>query len=345
MDFQAKTEEKATKMELGATLLRRFYREMLRIREFEEEVSNLLEGKEVQGPVHLCIGQEAVAVGVCAALERDDYIFGAHRSHGHYLAKGGDMRALMAELFGKETGCSGGRGGSMHLVAPEVGLLGTVPIVAATIPLAAGVALASQLRGDSRVTVSFFGDGATEEGVFHETMNFAASRKLPVIFACENNYYASHLFLLERRTKDNIAVAAEAYGMPGSRIDGNDVVGTYLAARAAVARARRGEGPTLIEFITFRWRGHVGPSWDTDVGVTRKVDLAAWMKKDPIARLRSEILARDSSMDIASTDVEVRAEVQEAIRHARESRCPPTEKLTDYLFKNDGAEVLPNAGN
>src|SRR5207237_8695910 len=191
------------------------------------------------------IGQEAIAAGVCAALEIRDYAWGGHRSHGHYLAKGGNLRAMMAELFGKATGCSGGRGGSMHLVAPEVGILGTVPLVAATIPLAVGAALASKLRDDRRVSVAFFGDGALEEGHFHESMNLAALYRLPVIFVCENNFYASHMSLAERRAEDNITKSGDAHGIPGVVIDGNDVAAVYESARQAVACARQGEGPTL----------------------------------------------------------------------------------------------------
>src|SRR5437016_2308922 len=246
---------------------------MLLIRTVEERLAELLVEREIRCPTHLYTGQEAVATGVCATLRRDDYVFGGHRSHGHYLAKRGDLKAMIAELYGKRTGCSRGRGGSMHLVAPEVGILGTVPIVAATIPLAAGTALASTIRRDGRVSVSFFGDGAVEEGTFHESMNLAASRKLPVVFICENNLYSSHLELLERRAKDNIVETAAAHGMPGEVVDGNDAVAVWAAATRAVARARGGVGPTLLECRTYRWHGHVGPSLDMDVGVQRKDEL------------------------------------------------------------------------
>src|SRR5947209_1871968 len=201
-----------------------FYRSMLLIRATEERLAELLDANEIHCPTHLYSGQEAIAVGVCGALRRDDYIFGGHRSHGHFLAKGGSLNTLLAEIYGKATGCSRGRGGSMHLVAPEVGLLGTVPLVAATIPIAVGTALASKLRKDGRISVAFFGDGATEEGHFHESLNLAALYELPVIFVCENNFYASHMGLMERRRADNIAKSADAHGMPGEAIDGNDVV-------------------------------------------------------------------------------------------------------------------------
>lgn len=313
--------------------MRVLYRTMLRIRVFEDRVANLIDAGEVHCPCHLYVGQEAVAAGVCAALERDDYIFGSHRSHGHYLAKGGNLRAMMAEIFGKETGCSKGRGGSMHLVAPEVGILGTVPIVAATIPMAAGTALASVLRADGRVSVAFFGDGAVEEGTFHESLNLAAVRTLPVVFVCENNFYSSHLQLLERRAADNIVRCADAHGMPGVRVDGNDILAVLDRARAAVMRARQGAGPTLIEARTYRWRGHVGPSFDLDVGVTRRDDLAAWQEKDPIARAGEWLRSQGESdgwFDALRRTIE--DEVEDAVAYARNSAYPPKEDLLRYVY-------------
>ena len=253
--------------EIPETVMRDLYVAMTRIRVCEERLAELLLAGEIRCPTHLCTGQEAIAAGVCAALQHDDYVFGGHRSHGHYLAKGGELKAMVAELYGKTTGCARGRGGSMHLVAPEVGILGTVPIVAATIPIAVGAALASQLRRDGRVSVSFFGDGAVEEGAFHESMNLAGSRTLPVIFVCENNFYSSHLHLLERRAKDNIVEVAGAHGMPGYVLDGNDALAVFAVAQEAVERARSGGGPTFLECRTYRWRGHVGPALDIDVGV------------------------------------------------------------------------------
>ena len=227
--------------------LKTLYGVMVRIRRFEERVAELDETREIKTPCHLYIGQEAVAAGVCAALRDDDYLLGTHRSHGHYLAKGADMRALMAEMYGKREGCSRGRGGSMHLIALDKGILGTVPIVAGTISLAAGAAMASKLRGEDRVSVAFFGDGAMEEGTFHETANLAARYALPMIFVCENNLYASHLTLMERRTADNLPAVANAHGVPSVSVDGNDVAAVYEAALDAVARARKGGGAPFLE--------------------------------------------------------------------------------------------------
>lgn len=312
---------------------RRMYETMVRIRISEEHIAELVEAREIGTPCHLSIGQEAIAAGVCAALTRDDYVWGGHRSHGHYLAKGGDLRAMMAEILGRKTGCCEGRGGSMHLFASAVGILGTVPLVAATIPLAAGAALASKMRGDSRVSVSFFGDGALEEGHCHEAMNLAALYKLPVLFVCENNLYASHMSLLERRAEDNIQQVAAAHGMPGARIDGNDAIAVYRAAAEAVTRARRGDGPTLVECRTFRWRGHVGPSWDTDVGVTRKDELKDWLSRDPIPRLRHWLMERGCDpSELDAIDRGAREEVIEAVEFARSSPFPHPDELTEHVF-------------
>ncbi len=317
--------------------LRAFYDAMVRIRLFEERVADLVEEKEINTPTHLYIGQEAVAVGVCAALRRDDYIMGTHRSHGHYLAKGGDMRSMMAELLGKQTGCSRGRGGSMHLIAPEVGVMGTVPIVSGTVPITVGLALASRLQGLDRVSVAFLGDGTLEEGTTHESLILAAHRRLPVVFVCENNFYASHLGLLERRAEDNIPQTATAHGVAGVRLDGNDVVEVYGAASRAVARARAGVGPTLLECRTYRWRGHVGPSWDMDVGVKRKNELDEWFAKDPIARVRERLqVAGVPREEFERTTKALKEEIESALVWARESPFPAGDELMRHVFHEGG---------
>lgn len=309
------------------------YRTMTRIRVFENRTADLVEAGEVKTPCHLYVGQEAVAAGVCSVLERKDYVWGGHRSHGHYLAKGGDLKLMMAEIFCKHTGCSEGRGGSMHLFAPEVGVLGTVPLVAATIPLAVGTALAGKIRKDGSVSVPFFGDGATEEGHFHESLNLAGVYKLPVIFVCENNFYASHLGLLERRVSDNIVRSGEAHGIAAEAVDGNDVGAVRDAALRAVERARRGDGPTLIEARTFRWRGHVGASFDMDVGVRRKDELDAWRVQDPILQLRAHLETLEMpAADFERIDSEAADEVEAAVAFARESPDPPASELTRHVY-------------
>jgi len=333
--MQKATNEIADRADLvpDRDLLTAVYRVMLRIRIAEETIAGLLENKEIGCPTHLYTGQEAIAAGVCAALEKDDYVWGGHRSHGHYLAKGGDLRAMMAELYGKVTGCAQGRGGSMHLLAREVGLLGTVPLVTATIPLAVGAALAFKMRGERRVSVSFFGDGATEEGHFHESMNIAALYCLPIIFVCENNFYSSHMHLLERRAADNIYKSGEVHAVPAAVLDGNDVIAVYGAAVAAVQRARSGGGPTLLECRTYRWRGHVGPSLDMDVGVKRKDELKDWLPKDPVARARARLLEMGvEESELEETERQVNAEVDDGVLFARQSPYPDESDLTQNVF-------------
>lgn len=317
-------------------LLMQLYRTMLLIRYFEEAAAELLEKKLIHCPTHLYIGQEAVAAGVSAALRKDDYVWGTHRSHGHYLAKGGDINLMMAELMGKSTGCSRGRGGSMHLFAAEVGILGTVPLVSATVPIAVGTALASSLRGDGRVSVAFFGDGAVEEGTTHEALNFAGLKKLPVVFVCENNFFSSHLPLLHRRAEDNIVDVARPHSMPGVRIDGNEVMEVFAAAQQAVARARSGQGPTFLECRTYRWRGHVGPNWDLDVGIRDQATLNSWMARCPIKNLERTLSERRLLADKEKTAIcaEVAAEVQRAVRFAQESSYPDPSEVVDHVFKD-----------
>ena len=318
---------------VSTTLLRQMYRTMVRIRLTEERIATLVEHGDIKTPCHLCIGQEAIATGVCAALQKEDYVWGGHRSHGHYLARGGDLTKLVAEVFGRVTGCSKGRGGSMHLFASNVGILGTVPIVAATIPLAVGAGLASKMRKEARVSVVFFGDGAAEEGHFHESLNLAALHRLPVLFVCENNFYASHLPLLERRPADTLYRMAEAYGIPGVRLDGNDAVEVYGRARTALARARDGSGPALLECRTYRWRGHVGASWDQDVGTKRRDELKGWLAKDPIRRARKALTALGVGSEFfASVEHDILAEIDEAVVLARHAPAPSASDLLRHVF-------------
>jgi pyruvate dehydrogenase E1 component alpha subunit len=290
----------------------------------------MVERGEAGCPCHLCIGQEAVAAGVCSALTPQDSVWGGHRSHGHYLAKGGSLEALFAEILCKPTGCSGGRGGSMHLLAPEVGILGTVPIVAATVPLAAGAAFAYALRAEPRVAVSFFGDGAIEEGHVHEAMNLAALYVLPVVFVCENNLYSSHMHWSERRASDNLQRAGEFHSIPGERVDGNDVSLVYEAARAAVGRARTGEGPSFLECRTFRWRGHVGASHDLDVGVKRRGELDEWIARDPIQRVEAALASHGVS-DLDWRRAEIGAEIERALEAARRAPGPHPKRVVEHV--------------
>lgn len=312
----------------------RWYRDMLLVRRAEETIANMVIAGEVHCPCHLAIGQEACAVGVAAALEHRDKSFGAHRSHGHYLALGGSVDALFAEVMGKASGCSGGMGGSMHLIAPEVGLMGTVPIVGATIPMAVGAGIAATLGQTDSVAVSFFGDGATEEGVFHESMNLAAVMRLPVIFVCEHNLFSSHLHISLRQPADKLARYADAHRVPSNTIDGNDVGAVTRAARQAVARARGGEGPTFLELVTYRWRGHVGPSEDTDVGVARNEQLQFWKIRDPIARLARSIVRAGYATDteLGQIDEQISAGLTSAQASARTAPFPRPQALTGWMW-------------
>lgn len=309
------------------------WRMMVLIRAVEDRIGELVLAGEIKTPCHLSIGQEAIPAGVCAALQPDDSLWGGHRSHGHYLAKGGDLRAMMAEIFGKATGCARGRGGSMHLVDTAQGIFGTVPLVAATIPLAVGAALSAKLRGTGQIAVAFFGDGATDEGHFHESLNLAALYRLPVLFVCENNFYSTHLTMKERRAKDNIVESADLHGLSGERVDGNDVMAVRGAADQAVQRARAGEGPTLLECRTYRWRGHVGPAADLEVGEDRRRELDEWRQRDPIARCRERLRAQGLSPErFESLEAAVRDEIEEAVSFARRSPAPDESELLHHVY-------------
>lgn len=319
-------------------LLTSLYRTMLRIRLVEESfVDPILKG-DIRCPVHLYSGEEAVAAGICTNLEKTDYIFGNHRSHGHYLAKGGDMGCMIAEIYGKETGCSRGRGGSMHLIDPENGVMGIVPIVAGTISLALGSALASKIRKDNRVTVSFFGDGSTGEGVLYESLNFAALKKLPIIFACENNLYSTHLPIKEIRVNENISESAIPFGIKSIRVDGNNVLDVLNASKLAIQECRDGQGPVFIEFLTYRFRGHVGPDDNiqgSHTDIRPKEEIADWLKKDPITHLQNYILDEKICIESEILEIhdEVIKEIEKATNYALNSNYPNPSDLLKYVYK------------
>lgn len=319
---------------LGATKLSQLHRQLVRIRLFEERAAELLRSKEIRTACHLYIGQEAIATGMCCALKPEDLIHGNHRSHGHYLAKGGDMRSIMAELLCKETGCSKGRGGSMHLYNKEIGMLGTVPMVAATIPIGVGGALAAKLQKKDFVSVAFFGDGATEEGIFFEAVNFAALHQLPMIFVCENNYMSSHLPLLDRRTQEAIHAFVKMEGLASIRANGMDVIEMYDVATEAVERARTGGGPTFIEAECYRYLGHVGPNDDLDVGIRDPEILQSWKDRDPIIQLEATMieLGFATASDLQTVHIEVQAEVNDATEFARNSEQPAPSGVLDHVF-------------
>jgi acetoin:2,6-dichlorophenolindophenol oxidoreductase subunit alpha len=315
------------------------YEMMVRIRFCEEAFVEPITSGEILCPVHLCSGQEAIAAGVCASLEREDVVFGSHRSHGHYLAKGGNLKAMVAEVFCRETGCARGRGGSMHIIDPDVGMLGAAPIVAGTISLAVGAGLASQARNDGTVAVAFFGDGAAGEGVLYESMNLAALRRLPVIFVCENNLYSTHLPINECRVNAAIVEAAAPFGMRGIQADGNDVLRVLDLARQAVEACRRGDGPFFLEFNTYRLRGHVGPNDNiqgsrTDIRPAREIE--EWRARDPIPRLELH-LASTHGVTVGALDAiktRLRGEVEDAFSYAAGLPRPAICEVTTDVFRD-----------
>lgn len=279
-------------------------------------------------------------MGVCACLGEKDYVFGNHRSHGHFLAKGGDLQAMMAEVYCREGGCSRGRGGSMHLIDAKRGMMGSAPIVAGTISLAVGTALASSIRQDGRVTVSFFGDGATGEGVLYEALNFSALRKLPILFVCENNYYATHMPIRECRVSQEIHKIAEPFCIENHRGDGNDALEVYETCKKAVQKCRRGEGPIFLEFSTYRLRGHVGPDDNiqgSHTDIRPESEVAEWRRKDPLQNM--ETYLRENGLVDTGTLMKIKKEIHEEIAKAhvfaRESLAPKKEELNHYVFRTD----------
>lgn len=310
------------------------YRSMLRIRRIEEALADRYAEQEMRCPMHLCIGQEAIAVGVCAALSAKDVVFGNHRAHGHYLARGGNLKAMIAELYGRATGCCGGRGGSMHLIDLGVGFMGATPIVGGTVPLAVGSAWAAALMGEPRVSIVFFGDGCFEEGVVHESLNFAALHKLPVVFICENNEFSVYTRLNERQPDRPIYRVAEAHGVAACAGDGNDVEGVLSAAQAAVAKARQGEGPQFIELKTYRWREHCGPSFDDDLNYRSKPEIENGLKDCPIAKFATRLQQRNvmSLSEIERFEAEIREEIKEAFQFALASAKPSSKSAEERLY-------------
>lgn len=320
--------------DIPAETLKGLYRTMLAIRLFEDRTVALYPEQEMKCPVHLCIGQEAIAAGVCAHLKKEDYVFSTHRSHGHCIAKGMDLKPLAAELYGKVTGCSLGRGGSMHLVDPEHGIPGTTAIVGGCIPLAVGAALSSVMKNEGRVSVAFFGDGAVDEGVFHESLNFASLKKLPVLFVCENNFYATNSPQWARQPDVRIADRAQGYGIPGICSDGNDVLSVYRIADEAVEMARAGRGPTLLEFKTYRWKAHVGPTSDIESGLRPAEEYEEWIKKCPV-EMFERYLMENSIISETETDLmrsRIEKEIDEAMEYGKKSPFPQPSDLYEHVY-------------
>ncbi len=310
------------------------YRSMLRIRRIEEEIERRYHQDHMKTPIHLVIGQEAAAVGCCAALRLSDLVYTSHRTHGAYLAKGGDLKRMLSEMHCRINGCAGSRGGSMHLIDKSAGLAGTSAIVGGAVPLAVGAALAAKLKTDDRVVVVFIGDATTEEGVTAESLNFAALKKVPVIFFCENNFYSVQSPLSTRQPTRDIRVWAEAHGLPAISVDGVNVLAVRDAVEKAATRARRGGGPTFIEVPVYRFRAHGGAGDDSKTGYRDEAERHAWEAVDPLV-LFGEYLTRQSLVSasaIAEIERRIAVEIEEAFEYALASPNPTEEDLYRHVY-------------
>jgi len=324
-------------MKINKKISLSLYYHMLRVRMVEEEIAELYPEQQMRCPVHLCIGQEAIAAGVCANLLKKDYLFSGHRSHGHYLAKGGDLKQMLAEIYGKATGCCKGKGGSMHLVDLSVGILGTTPIVAGIIPIATGAAFGTKMKGEDNVTVVFFGDAATEEGVFFESLNFASLKKLPVLFICENNFFSvySPLSVRQPKERDNLSLV-NSLGIKADKGDGNNVIKVYELAKKAVTNIRKGRGPYYLEFETYRLREHCGPNFDNELGYRTEKDFLKWKKKCPIGLFEKKLI-KDGILNLSQIDnfkQNIQAEINDAVSLAKNSPYPESEEMLLDVYAN-----------
>jgi len=316
--------------------LRRLYSEMLRIRLIEEELVRRYSEQEMRCPVHFSIGQEAAAVGICQALSREDSVLSGHRSHAHYLAKGGDLKQMVCELYGKAAGCAGGKGGSMHLIDRSVNFLGSTSIVSGTIPVAVGVAFARKLENSSGVVAVFFGDGATEEGLFYESANFASVHQLPVLFVCENNLYSVYSPLEVRQSSSRKNhLLAESLGIQAiGELDGNSVSVVYEAARKALDTIHSGGGPCFLEFNTYRWLEHCGPGYDNDIGYRTEDEFQSWKQRDPLEILGKRLNSVKSRFkDFKETErKKIKLEISAAISFAKETPFPEEQALSTDVY-------------
>jgi TPP-dependent pyruvate/acetoin dehydrogenase alpha subunit len=310
------------------------YKQMLTIRRFEEKAIELFEHNLIRGNIHPCIGQEAVSVGACTPLRRDDFMVNTHRGHGNCIAKGADLKRMMAELFGKSTGYCKGKGGSMHIADFEGGNLGANGIVGGGLPIAAGAGIGIQNRGTDQVAVCFFGDGATNQGTFHESLNLAALWKLPVIFVCENNLYALSTPVREAISVVKISDRASAYGIPGMTIDGNDIIAVYTKMVEAVERARAGEGPTLLDCITYRFFGHFTGDPGKGIAYRSKEEMGQWLERCPIKRFWERLIKekRITEKRAKTMEANVTASIEAAVQFAKESPLPLPEEALQDLF-------------
>ncbi len=321
-------------MEINRDQLLQMYRTMQTIREFEIRGTGEVSQRAITGSVHSSAGQEAIPTGICSHLTDNDYISSTHRGHGHCIAKGVDPKRMMAELFGKVTGTNKGKGGSMHIADMSKGMLGANGIVGASVPLSVGAALAATRKGEDHVAVAFYGDGGTNQGVVHESMNLAAIWKLPVIFVCENNLYAESTPVEYATAIPNIADRAAAYGMPGMIVDGMDIFAVYDAAGEAIGRARSGQGPTAMECKTYRYYGHT--SMDNPQSYRTKEEEEEWWARDPIKQFRERVIKEKTlkKKDLDVIDKEVEALIEESVKFADDSPIPDPSELIDDIYDN-----------
>ncbi|MGW1075414.1 thiamine pyrophosphate-dependent dehydrogenase E1 component subunit alpha [Streptomyces sp. NPDC002537] len=319
----------------------RLIRDMVRIRTVEEVLADYYrDEQEMRTPTHFSIGQEATAVGVCAATTHRDWVYSGHRSHAPYLAKGGDLKALVAELYGKQDGCSHGRGGSMHVIDQSVGFAGSAAILGEMIGVGVGTGWAFSRAGEDRVALTFFGDGAADEGIFAESLNFAAVHRIPVVFVCENNLYSISSPLSARHAPGtSVRGRAEAAGVRAVQVDGNDVFAVHAAAQEAVEHARRGDGPVLLELATYRWRAHVGPGFDHDHGYRSQEEIDTWMAGCPILRAADALRGTEPGIDdqVAAWRAQFWDEIHTAVEYAKALPFPSVDSLLDGAY-------LPVAG-
>jgi len=311
------------------------YYEMLRIRLIEEEIADKYKQQQMRCPVHLSIGQEAVAVGVCKAVEPSTYVISTHRAHAHYLAKGGNLNSLTSELYGKASGCSAGKGGSMHLIDLAANFLASTPILCGSLPVAVGVSFASKMKKSSTITVAFLGEGATEEGTFAECLNFASLKKLPIIFVCENNLYSVFSPMSVRQSASrNRAKIAEAHGIPWKIEDGNDVQGVFSSTLDAVKLVSEKSGPFFLEFNTYRWREHCGPNYDNNVGYRTEKEFLKWQEKCPINNFERKLIQEKllSNQLIADYKSAINEEIHQAFSFATSSPFPKVDTLYQHVY-------------
>jgi len=315
------------------------FRQMKMIRLTEEVIAEkYCEGK-MRCPTHLCIGQEAIAAAVGQILRRDDFMVSSHRAHGHYIAKGGNLKKMIAEIYGKVTGCSKGKGGSMHLIDKSAGFLGSTAIVGGTIPIAVGLGLSIKLHKTDQVSCVFFGDGAVEEGVFYESVNFAVLKKLPVLFICENNLYSVYSNLSVRQPKGRkIYKMVQAIGCPSEYGNGNNVLQIYEKVKSVIELIRNGEGPFFFEFKTYRWREHCGPNYDNNIGYRNEDEFIFWKKRDPIHNFEKQILKESiiSKNEIEEINKNALKEIKEAFEFAEKSPFPEQDDIFKYIYNGDG---------